>query len=336
MKEKKRKSRYDISDWTFTPNFMTDLEITKMYSLLKGHMYMKYKKYDEEIIHRTILQGLRYGSMYDPTKASKLVWFQTILRNVYYQEIDPKYNKRIKHHYSLDYSSPEDEGINENSSIISQVSSMVEPDVEEDNSEKIFDATERVHQIVMSGDYPIMHLKIQNVTSVHISKMFGCSANRIYFLLKKERIKLNEYLKSIGSDIVESLGERLHIQSKMPSKKSRKAEWVKKKEISPTTECVVCKAVYDKSSLVGSYRKTCSDECSIINKRRRETGITPKDSEGRLIKTCAICNKVFVHGKEKGPGTKTCSDECSVEIKRMNIRKSSRKVKDMRELKLDI
>ena len=77
---KRSQKRYDISDYDFPiPDFMTNSEIKEMYKSLTFHMKMKYGVYDEETIHRTIIRGLHKADKYDPTKASKLVWFQSIL-----------------------------------------------------------------------------------------------------------------------------------------------------------------------------------------------------------------------------------------------------------------
>lgn len=292
--EKEKKGRYDISDWVLVPNFMTDAEISQMYITLKKHMYIKWGRYDEEIIHRTILQGLRYGDKYDPTKASKLVWFQMILKNIYIQEIDPKYNKRIKHHYSLDYTSPEDEGINENSSIVSMVSFMTDDNEEDKLIEEQSEATRIMHKILLEGDYPIIKARSEGLGVRQLSIKLGISTGSVYIKIKDERQRLKSAIESIDKNLIAILGQRIHINSRMPSNKHNDER---------------CK----KKSTAGIER------------------IEPlRDVRGNLIKTCKICNKVFSHGLEAGPGTKTCSPECSKKNKEESVKRTLLRAKNKR------
>lgn len=256
---KKKIGRYDISNYILNNNFMTEKEILNMYSLLRRHMYIKYGKYDEDVIHRTILQGLNKSHQYVPGKASMLVWFQSILRNIYLQEIDPKYNRAIKHHYSLDWTS---EGDEQNINILTEVSMKEDNSTYDIKDDLLSEFNDKLKLIIEEGDYPMLKYKLQLLTTQQISDITGINQRPIYTKLAEERKRLMKDIKGIkeSSEMIEG---RINRNGKRGKGKGNYGEgrtpkiYIRKEN----TECRKCKVIFIKPFGSGNLR-TCP-KCNI-------------------------------------------------------------------------
>ena len=249
---KTSKSKWDISDWTLNNSFMTDAEIKDMINLLKGHMYMKYGTYHEEVIHMTILQGLRASHQYNPQKASKLVWFQTILRNIFINEVDPKYNRHIRHHYSLDFK--DEEGSDENRDVVGQAL-LKSSDGEDDDKKEIIEFTQEVVKMINDGDYVILKLRVQGESYSTMSEILGMRTHQMAALWKKEREALKEDIIKRGIDVQPIEGRKPLNAFTKGSKKKPKVF------ISSIRNCKNCKKDFNFEPGMGPNTKTCSEEC---------------------------------------------------------------------------
>ena len=90
-------------------------------------------------------QDLKSSNQYNPQKASKLVWFQSILKNIFINHVDPKYNRHIRHHYSLDWK--DDEGSDENNDMAAQAH-LKSTDDEYDTKNEFINLTADILKII--------------------------------------------------------------------------------------------------------------------------------------------------------------------------------------------
>ena len=205
MSKKKTRSLkgYDISDYNYTPGFMTDDEIKDMYRKLAFHMKVKYGMYHEEVIHRTIIRGLHKASMYDPTKASKLVWFQSILYFYWIQERAPEYNHSdtdISLSSSLSKSDPD-------FTLIETIDNK-EDDWKEFGEDEEEDFTPKVVGFIQGlfdqGLYPFLKLRAEGLTYDQIKVKTGLSNPTITGRLHTERVHLKEKILAIkeGNEVL--------------------------------------------------------------------------------------------------------------------------------------
>lgn len=206
------KGRYDIDHYDYIPHdFMSDKEIKALYKTLKGHMYVKYGRWNDEIIHMTILRGLWKWHWYKPEKASKIVFFQTILWNIWTREINPKTNPHIKWTYSFDWNDNED---NENLSLMNEVLQKVdEYDVIEDidnGCQADLHFLEDIIPIIESGGYPLIKIKLSGKSYKEIEKETGMIYSNYLQRLNKEREKLRLQIKEEGIN-----DEVLHFRKSM-------------------------------------------------------------------------------------------------------------------------
>lgn len=252
---KATRSKWDISTWTLNNSFMTDVEIREMINLLKGHMFMKYGTYNEEVIHMTILQGLRMSHQYNSAKASRLVWFQSILRNIFINEVDPKYNRHIRHHYSLDW--VDDEGGDENRSIVNEVLSK-SVDGEDDDRKEVIEFTGEIVKMINAGDYVILKLRVQGESYSTMSKILGMQTHRLSIMWKEERERLKEEIRI-------KIGEVEVLQGRKPLNAFTKGSKKKPKvHLTPIRNCKNCKKDFNFEPGMGPNTKTCSEECRNI------------------------------------------------------------------------
>jgi len=265
------RTRYDIDHYQpFNNSFMSEKEITEMYKLLKGHMYMKYGRYDDEIIHRSILKGLNVSHQYNPAKASKLVWFQTILWSTYIYEIDPKYNVRIKHHYSLDWMNDE---ADDNMTVISEASNLSNDFGNNDAERNEFVGD--IVDVIMSGDYPMLRMRIDGLTYAQIIVKTGLCNTVIYNNLCEERIRLKLETSHLeGDDIL--LGR---MKFRDGSKGGRFGR-VGGKKIHPRN-CVVCSKEFIPN---GKMIKFCSDNCRLRRASLQQLEYCRKKAEKKRLK----------------------------------------------------
>ena len=252
---KSTRSKWDISTWTLNNSFMTDGEIKEMINLLKGHMFMKYNTYHEEVIHMTILQGLRVSHQYNPTKASKLVWFQSILRNIFINEVDPKYNRHIRHHYSLDWK--DDEGSDENRDVVGQAL-LKSTDDEDDKKNEVIQFTKDIVKIINEGDYVILKLRVQGESYSTMGKLLGMQTHRLSVMWKEERERLKEEIikKGIDNEVIEGRTP-LNAWTKGSKKKPKVFQ-------TSIRNCKNCKNDFNFEPGMGPNTKTCSEECRKI------------------------------------------------------------------------
>ncbi len=247
MKEKKKRvGKYSIEEYTFDNTFMTGKEIEEMYATLKMHMFMKYGRYDEEVIHRTILRGLWKSAMYNPEKASKIVWFQSILRFIYIQEVDPSYNKQLK---DLRLDDPGTRG--EDDLDWHQVIGEEKVDEDEINRNKL---VELIEELLEGNNYPILKMRKDGLTYEGIFKLTGMSNAAIYALLCEERLRIKKEISVLDSD------ELLINRSKFRDG-SKSGRWARdlRKKINPR-KCVVCEKEFIPD---GKMIKFCGDNCRL-------------------------------------------------------------------------
>ena len=252
---KKTRSKWDISDWTLNNSFMTDSEIKDMINLLKGHMYMKYNTYDEEVIQMTILQGLRSSHLYNPQKASKLVWFQSILRNIFLNHVDPKYNTYIRYHYSLDYMS-DDSDDGENRNIHGEAMSK-SSGVDDDERHEVIQFTDELVNIINEGDYLILKLRILGDSYADMHKKLGMKTHQMSIIWKEERERLKKEILKRGLTLDILDGRRALNQWSKGAIPTKKPPVFK----SNIRNCIYCNKDFTFLVGMGPNTKTCSTEC---------------------------------------------------------------------------
>jgi hypothetical protein len=251
---KKGKSKWDISDWVLDNSFMTDKEIKEMINLLKGHMYMKYNTYNEEVIHMTILQGLRSSHLYNPQKASKLVWFQSILRNIFIHDVDPKYNIFIRYHYSFDWRSDDD---TENSDIINEALSKSTDD-EDDLKNEVINFTEDIIEMINEGDYVILKLRVLGDSYADMSKKLKMKTHQMSQIWKEERERLKQEILKRGLTLEVLEGRKgLNVWTKGYKTGKKKPRVF----VSSTRTCKMCLKEFNFLPGMGPNTRTCSQEC---------------------------------------------------------------------------
>lgn len=256
----KKTSKGSIATWTLNNSFLTEKELKTLYTTLKGHMYMKYGKYNEEVVHLTILQGLRMSHSYNPQKSSKLVWFQSILKNIFLQHIDPKYNIHIRHHYSLDWTGSNDDDETQNMDILTEAFSKSN-DADDAEKEDVINFTEDILELINNGDYFILKLKAKGESYSTMSKMLGLKTHKLSEMWQEERERLKIEIKSkLGwNDILDGrIPSNVAIKSK-PGYKPKKPRVHK----SPIRNCKICNKDFEFIVGMGPNTKTCSEECKI-------------------------------------------------------------------------
>ena len=243
--EKKKADRTSINRFSTLNNwFMTEKEIADMYKTLKGHMYIRYGKWDDDVIQHTIIQGMAWAEKYNAEKASKIVWFQTILKGIFLHEYDPKLNRRIRHHYSLDW---KDDDNDENQDIIMEA--VNKTDEEEEDFSSI---NELLLNELASGKYPITKMRVDKVKRPLILEELNITAIKYKVALEEELARLEEVLSKKG------MSDHL-----LWRRKSYIKNFIAKGG-EAYTQCPVCKKQYMKFSLTGSMKslaKVCSEEC---------------------------------------------------------------------------
>jgi hypothetical protein len=295
---KRSQKKYDISEYTFPiPDFMTDIEIRDMYRSLTFHMKMKYGVYDEETIHRTIIRGLHKADMYDSKKASKLVWFQSILYFYWIQEKSSKYNPGVND-LSLSTSLSKDDP---NYLVIDTIDggddSWVSYAETEDDSYK-----ERVahyiQDIIINGNYPYLQMRCMGFSYRDIqmnSTGEVPSYPTISTKIHNERERLKEELKSV-KEVQSILSERVPVWmwTINASKKKTKEEFT----------CRVCSILFTRLPGGGS-KLYCSDIC------RKKWKVTYN-----MTRTfqCKWCKKEFNKPIIRGYSRTYCSDDCKREF----------------------
>ncbi len=302
---KRSQKKYDISDWTFPiPNFMTDLEIRDMYRSLTFHMKVKYGVYDEETIHRTIIRGLHKADMYDATKASKLVWFQSILYFYWIQEKSSKYNPGVND-LSLSTSLSKDDP---NYLVIDTIdggdsswTSYAESEGD-DYKEKI---AQYIHDVVINGDYPYLQMRCMGLSYRDIRSMepdkpcYPTISSRIH----NERERLKDELKLV-SEVQSVLSERVPVWM-----------WTfggKKKKDETDYSCRVCSTKF--SRLPGGGTKLY---CSLDCRRKYKSEYMKTTKRSKAAKTdfqCKWCSKDFIKEVGSGGSRTYCSDKCKHEF----------------------
>ena len=291
---KRSQKKYDISDYTFPiPDFMSDIELKDMYKSLTFHMKMKYGVYDEETIHRTIIRGLHKADMYDSKKASKLVWFQSILYFYWIQEKSSKYNP----------------GVNDLS--LSTSLSKEDPDflvidildggddswlsyAETENDTHKEKASGWIHDIIIAGEYPYLQMRCMGFTYRDIQAnstgevpCYPTISSRIH----NERERLKEELKDI-KEIQVALEDRVPVWMWTPKASKKKA----KEEFN----CRNCSTLFIRIAGGGS-KLYCSADC-----RKRWKATYNKVS----IFQCKWCKKDFKKASRKGCSRTYCSKVC--------------------------
>lgn len=265
---KTKPGKYSIDEYTLDNNFMTGKEIEEMYSTLKRHMFIKYGRYDEDVIQRTILRGLWKADMYNPKKASKIVWFQSILRFIYIQEVDPNYNKSVSN-LRLDDPGESEEGMNWHEIIGAE-------EIDEAELEKI-KLVERIRIILSSGNYPYLTLRSEAKSYDEISKKMKCDYNGIWKNLQIEKASLKEELAKTIPDIEQQLTGRSKFHyaiKKLPGSKYIKGDGSGGKyvKVDPVVnmelkKCLVCDNVFPSGK---GNKKTCNKDCSELLRKKRE------------------------------------------------------------------
>ncbi len=250
--------QYDISDYTINPGFMTDLEIKEMYRKLQFHMKIKYGMYHEEVIHRTIIRGLYKSDMYDPTKASKLVWFQSILYFYWIQERAPEYNHSdtdISLSTSLSKSNPDFtliETIDNKEDDWKEFGEDEEPDYTED-------VAKFITKLLDTGSYPLLKMRADGLTYREITDKTGLSTPTITGRLFAERNLMRDKVLSTakGKEVI--------------SKRVSITRWVfgKKHKVVLSGQdrtCMICSKGFVFAGYNSGMRLFCSNECKTIHK----------------------------------------------------------------------
>ena len=249
--------QYDISDYTIKPGFMTDLEIKDMYKKLQFHMKVKYGMYDNEVIHRTIIRGLHKADMYDPKKASKIVWFQSILYFYWIQQRSPEYNHSntdISLSTSMSKQDPDFTFIETIDNGEEEWKDFGE-DEEEDYTE---DVAKFIVGLLSTGSYPLLKMRADGLTYREIKDKTGLSTPTITGRLFAERNLIREEVSSTvkGKEVI--------------SKRVSITRWVfgKKHKVVLSGQDRICKTC-SKGFVFAGYnsgmRLFCSDECKAIH-----------------------------------------------------------------------
>ena len=192
---------------------------------------------------------------YNSAKASKLVWFQSILRNIFINEVDPKYNRHIRHHYSLDWK--DDEGSDENRDVVGQAL-LKSSDGEDDDKKEIIEFTQEVIKMINEGDYVILKLRVQGESYSTMSKLLGMQTHKLSVMWKEERERLKEEIikRGIDNEVIEGR-KPLNAFTKGSKKKP-------KVFLTPIRNCKNCKKDFNFEPGMGPNTKTCSEECRNI------------------------------------------------------------------------
>lgn len=275
---KTKPGKYSIDEYTLNKDFMTDKEIEEMYALLKKHMFIKYGNWDEDVIHRTILRGLWKADMYNPKKASKIVWFQSILRFIYLAEVDPNYNK-VLGHLRLDDPLGTDEGS-------ASWHDVIGPEEVDDSELEKIQLVQKITKILEEGDYPYLRLRSQSLSYDQICEILNCNHNMIWNNLKVEKARLNDELNKEPELLTILKGRTKHHYSikKLPGVKyikgdgsGRKYKKVDKAENEILKRCLMC----DSCFIATSNKKTCNLKCGLELKKKREKDLCEKKRRER-------------------------------------------------------
>jgi len=313
VKSKRSQKKYDISEWSFPiPDFMSDKEISEMYTLLKGHMYMKYGVYDEETIHRTIIRGLHKADMYDSTKASKLVWFQSILYFYWIQEKSSKYNGFVDDLSLSSSLSKENPDFLLIDTIDSGDDSWMEwgekkIDIKESVSNDIYD-------VIINGNYPYLQMRCMgmNYRDITASQPDRPASPTISIRLHNERKRLKEDLKRWHDPQIQIV-----LDDRVPVWKWTFDKYKKRDRDGSTYECFYCKKSFVRASKSQSKifcgEPICSFEGSKIRSKISKEKFDASGAAKKEIHTelqCEFCDKKFLNSTGKGRKKKFCSVKC--------------------------
>jgi hypothetical protein len=237
VKSKRSQKKYDISDWSFPiPDFMSDKEIKEMYRSLTFHMKVKYGVYDEETIHRTIIRGLHKADMYDSTKASKLVWFQSILYFYWIQEKSSKYNGFVDDLSLSSSVSKEDPDYLLIDTIDGGDDSWKEWGEKNVDMDEI--VANDVYDIIINGNYPYLQMRCMgmNYKDITASQPDRPGSPTISIRLHNERKRLKEDLKKWHGQYIQEV-----LDKRVPTWKWTFDKYKKKDRDGATYECFYCK-----------------------------------------------------------------------------------------------
>lgn len=274
---------YSIENYTLlNKNFMTDKEIKKMYADLKNHMYIVYSNYDDEIVQQTILKGLNYSHLYDSNKSSKLVWFQTILRNIYLREKTTKFLS--KHELKIKQSIKLDDDLQDGLSLHETLA--ITDDIEED-----INIADEVLRLIQENDcFVYLKLRANEISYNQIRSEYNLTNGELSYRLIRER----ELLKSMINDkeIIETLNKRIkkRINRDLIEKKVYKKNFTLDSNGNKVRDCIVCGVIFIIEKGVTGNIKTCSLECREIRRKRESDKSNALASEMRRLQKNK-CNK---------------------------------------------
>ena len=231
----KKGSRYSINKYTFTnPNFMTEAEIKWMYKTLRMHMQLKYGRWDDEVIHRTIIRGLYKWNLYNPKKASKLVWFQSILRFIYLQEVATEYQSYSQKQLSLDYIA---EGCDED------LKNII-PDIEDEYEQDMQELAEFCQSQLAENKYALIAAMNEGKTRQDLQAELGIKTFTLNERIDAQRIELKKAIEFQKPHLLYLLTDR-------------KRTVVFKNG----TVCINCNSKYTNETHPDCTQRFCSSQC---------------------------------------------------------------------------
>ena len=231
------RGHWSIEGYDVPRDFVSDEEIEQLYISMRTNMIKNYGYYDMEIIHHSIILGLHRSKLYDPKKASKLVFFQTVMKTFFFQEKSNEYNKQRKYfsewYDGIDVQEEEVDNGNEEVSKADWVNKyVIENEVRFPNIVKF-----------VKGIRPVNH------TQLRVERD----------LLKEELVRLDP------EEWGEFFGDRV---SPGKQKKWRKSNPAPKKTLhGKPHSCIICSASFVRYGHNKTCSQTCSDKLHLIRKR---------------------------------------------------------------------
>ena len=274
-------------------------------------MYIKYGVYCEETIQRTVIRGLNKADMYDPKKASKLVWFQSILYFYWIQEKSAKYNGFVDDLSLSSSISKEDPDFLLIDTIDNGDDSWKEwgedkLDIKESVANDIYD-------VIINGNYPYLQMRCMgmNYKDITASQPDRPGSPTISIRLHNERKRLKEDLKRWYNPEIQTI-----LDDRVPTWRWTFGKYKGRDKDGSTYECFYCKKAFVRASKSQSKIYCGEPICSSEGNKIRQRQITKKTKEDKKNnKTiteleCWFCKVKFPRPEGKGRIKTFCSPKC--------------------------